>query len=70
MQIYLDHSATTRPFDDVRELMRRIEDENYGNPSSMHMTGVRAEAEVRRAREILSGLLKVKEKEICFTSGG
>ncbi|MBQ7582253.1 MAG: cysteine desulfurase [Lachnospiraceae bacterium] len=70
MQIYLDHSATTRPFDYVRELMRRIEDENYGNPSSMHMTGVRAEAEVRRAREILSGLLKVKEKEICFTSGG
>lgn len=70
MQAYLDNSATTRPYDSVRDLMRQIEDENYGNPSSMHMTGVRAEKELRKACEILSGILKVKEKEIVFTSGG
>ncbi len=70
MQVYLDNSATTRPFDEVRERMRKIEDENYGNPSSMHMMGVTAEQEVRSAREILAGILKVREKEICFTSGG
>ncbi|MBR4169339.1 MAG: cysteine desulfurase [Lachnospiraceae bacterium] len=70
MQVYLDNSATTRPFDDVREMMREIEAENYGNPSSLHMMGVRSEQELRHAREILAGLLKVKEKEICFTSGG
>ena len=70
MQAYLDNSATTRPFDDVRELIRTIEESNYGNPSSMHMMGINAEKELRTAREIMASLLKVKEKEILFTSGG
>lgn len=70
MQAYLDNSATTRPFDDVRELIAKIEDENYGNPSSMHMMGVNAEKELRIAKESFASLLKVKEKEILFTSGG
>ncbi|MCR5221809.1 MAG: cysteine desulfurase [Lachnospiraceae bacterium] len=70
MQAYLDNSATTRPFDDVRELMRTIEDKTYGNPSSMHAMGVLAENHVKEASETLAGILKVKEKEICFTSGG
>lgn len=70
MQAYLDNSATTRPFDDVRELISSIEENNYGNPSSMHMMGINAEKELRGAREILASLLKVKEKEILFTSGG
>ncbi len=70
MQAYLDNSATTRPFDDVRELMRTIEDKTYGNPSSMHTMGVLAENHVKEASETLAGILKVKEKEICFTSGG
>lgn len=70
MQAYLDNSATTRPFDDVRELIAKIEDENYGNPSSMHMMGVNAEKELKIAKESFASLLKVKEKEILFTSGG
>lgn len=70
MQAYLDNSATTRPFDDVRELISSIEENNYGNPSSMHMMGINAEKELRGAREILASLLKVKEKEVLFTSGG
>lgn len=70
MQVYLDNSATTRPFDEVRECMRKIEDENFGNPSSMHLLGVNAEKEIRQAKETFAGLLKVKEKEIIFTSGG
>lgn len=70
MQAYLDNSATTRPFDEVRELISKIEDENFGNPSSMHMMGVNAERELRLAKERVAGLLKVKDKEILFTSGG
>lgn len=70
MQVYLDNSATTRPFDDVRELISKIEDETFGNPSSMHLLGVNAEKELRLAKESFAGLLKVKEKEILFTSGG
>ncbi len=70
MLAYLDHAATTRPFDCVREYMAQIEDQNYGNPSSMHGFGANAEKEVRQAREILAGILKVTEKELIFTSGG
>ncbi len=70
MQAYLDNSATTRPFDDVREKMREIEDSLYGNPSSRHLVGIHAEQEMKQARESIAKLLKVKDKEICFTSGG
>lgn len=42
----------------------------YGNPSSLHRKGVEAEKYIRHSREILARILKVKEKEIYFTSGG
>ncbi len=70
MNVYLDNSATTRPFDEVTEYMAKIMRENYGNPSSMHMAGVDAEREIRTAKEILSSIMKVDAKEIYFTSGG
>ncbi len=68
--IYLDNSATTRPFDEVTEYMGRVMKDVYGNPSSMHMAGVDAECEVRKARDIIAGIMKVDPKEIFFTSGG
>ena len=44
--------------------------EDYGNPSSLHMKGVEAEKYLRDAAQTLARILKVKEKEIIFTSGG
>ena len=38
--------------------------------SSMHQKGVEAEQYIRTAQETLAKILKVKEKEIFFTSGG
>ncbi len=70
MEVYLDNSATTRAFPEVAELMTRIMCEDYGNPSSLHMKGVGAEQYLRYAKETLSRILKVNEKEILFTSGG
>ena len=70
MEVYLDNSATTRVFPEAAELMTKIMCEEYGNPSSLHMKGVQAEQHLRRAKEIFAGILKVKEKEIFFTSGG
>ncbi len=70
MEVYLDNSATTRVFPEVAELMTKIMCEDYGNPSSLHMKGVQAEQYLRHAKEVLAGILKVKEKEIFFTSGG
>ncbi len=70
MEVYLDNSATTRVLPEVAELMTRIMCEDYGNPSSLHMKGIQAENYLRHAKETFSGLLKVNEKEIFFTSGG
>lgn len=70
MEVYLDNSATTRVFPEVAELMKEIMCEDYGNPSSLHTKGVRAEQYVRYAKETFARLLKVSEKEILFTSGG
>ncbi|MCR4806549.1 MAG: cysteine desulfurase [Lachnospiraceae bacterium] len=70
MTAYLDNSATTRCFDEVREYMSEIMDIYYGNPSSMHMAGVEAEKHMRYATGVLSGLLKADPKEIVYTSGG
>lgn len=69
-EIYLDNSATTRAYDCVGDLVRKVMCEDYGNPSSMHTKGVEAEAYIKEAKEILAKLLKVQEKEIFFTSGG
>lgn len=70
MEVYLDNSATTRVFPEVAELMTKIMCQDYGNSSSLHTKGVRAELYVREAKEILARILKVKEKELFFTSGG
>ena len=70
MEAYLDNSATTRVFPEVAELMTRLMLEDYGNPSSMHFKGVRAEQYVKHAKEQIAKVLKVNEKELIFTSGG
>ena len=70
MEVYLDNSATTKAFDEVGDLVRKVMCEDYGNPSSLHRKGMEAEWYVRGARETFARILKVQEKEIFFTSGG
>ena len=55
---------------EVRDIMNRVLDEDYGNPSSMHKKGFQAEQYVTKARETIARSLKVSPKEIFFTSGG
>lgn len=69
-EIYLDNSATTRVYPEVSSLMCKIMLDDYGNPSSMHTKGVEAEKYVLDAYKEIAEVLKVKEKEIVFTSGG
>lgn len=70
MECYLDNSATTRTDDDVIGLMQKIMSEDYGNPASLHSKGFEAEQYIRKARETFSGILKCRESELIFTSGG
>lgn len=69
-EIYLDNSATTRAYESVGDLVRKVMCEDYGNPSSMHAKGMAAEKYIKEAKETLAGLWKVQPKEIFFTSGG
>lgn len=69
-EIYLDNSATTRPYDEVVDIMSKVYREDYGNPSSKHKKGVDSEIYVKEAKEIIAKTLKASVKEILFTSGG
>ena len=70
MEIYLDNSATTKAYPEVAELVADIMLHDYGNASSMHQKGVDAEKYLKYSKSVIAGIMKVKEKEIYFTSGG
>ncbi len=70
MEVYFDNAATTKVYPEVKELMIKLLDEDYGNPSSLHMKGVEAERYIKEATSQIATELKCQEKEIVFTSGG
>lgn len=70
MEAYFDNSATTKVTDSVKDIVIKTMTEDYGNPSSMHIIGVKAEKYIKTAKENIAKILKVDEKEIYFTSGG
>ena len=70
MEAYLDNSATTRCYEEVKDIVVKTMLEDYGNPSAMHLKGVEAENYVKQAAKEIAKTLKVQEKEIFFTSGG
>ncbi len=70
MEVYLDNSATTKITEKVRDKVITALYEDYGNPSSMHRLGVKAEQYLKESAKIIANSLKVEPKEIIFTSGG
>ncbi len=69
-EIYFDNSSTTMV---CREAASRIMDmltNNYGNPSSLHTKGFKAEQTQNSARNEIASFLNVYPEEIYFTSGG
>ena len=68
--IYLDNSATTKVCQAAAEKAAWMMTECYGNPSSLHTMGFRAEQEITAARKIAADWLSVKPTELIFTSGG
>lgn len=70
LPIYLDHNATTPVHPVVVGAMLPYLRESFGNPSSRHVYGQRAQAAVDHAREQVAALLDCHPDEIVFTSGG
>ncbi|MCC7118902.1 MAG: cysteine desulfurase [Anaerolineales bacterium] len=68
--IYFDHAATTPLDARVLERMLPYFRENYGNPSSIHRFGQKAETALEEARETIARVLHCQPQEIIFTSGG
>ncbi|MFZ4573451.1 MAG: cysteine desulfurase family protein [Phycisphaerales bacterium] len=68
--IYLDHNATTRPSELVREAVDAALGEFWHNPSSVHRAGQAARHRVELARAAVADLIGAKAREITFTSGG
>lgn len=70
MEAYFDNSATTRCYEEVKDIVVKTMTEDFGNPSAMHKKGVEAEQYVKESAQTIAKILKVSEKEILFTSGG
>jgi cysteine desulfurase len=70
VMIYLDNSATTKPFPEVVDSFVTVATKYFGNPSSLHELGMKAERLLTQAREQIAAALQVKPSEIIFTSGG
>src|SRR5262249_47410810 len=68
--IYLDHNASTPLLPEVVDAMLPYLTDYFGNPSSNHAHGRRAQAAVVQAREQVAALLGCDGDEIFFTSGG
>ena len=69
-EIYLDNSATTRVCPEAAEKALELMTQCYGNPSSLHTLGFRAEQALSQARQAVAKLLSAQPEEITFTSGG
>lgn len=70
MMIYLDNAATTKPYKEALDAYMKVNEVYYANPSSLHSFGGRVEKLIGQSRKQIAGLLKIKEKEVFFTSGG
>ncbi|MGL5642344.1 MAG: cysteine desulfurase family protein, partial [Paraclostridium sp.] len=70
MDIYLDNSATTKPYKEVVDKMVYALTIDYANPSAVHKKGVEVEKNIKKVRQDIAKSIGCKDKEIIFTSGG
>lgn len=69
-KVYLDNAATTALRPEVIQVITRILEETYGNPSSTHSLGRNSKVVVETVRKTIGRLLHAEAREIIFTSGG
>ena len=67
---YFDHSATTPLLPEITKLMNNINEEVYGNPSSVYSLGRKSRNVIEVARSQVARSISAKPDQIIFTSGG
>lgn len=69
MIIYFDNAATTKPCSEAVEAINKGLSDFWGNPSSLHSMGLKAQLEVDEARKIIADSIGCESRCIYFTSG-
>lgn len=67
--IYLDNSATTKPFDEVIDTMTDVMKNNWGNPSAQYTIADDARHIIEKVRMQIAEDINCNPDEIIFTSG-
>lgn len=68
--IYFDNNATTQLDPVVSKFTSAIQQKSYGNPSSLHLFGIKAREIVEKARHHVATILNAEPDEIIFTGSG
>lgn len=68
--IYFDNAATTQPYPEVLYTYQEVATKIFGNPSSLHSLGDKSTRILEASRRQIAELLRKKQEEIFFTSGG
>lgn len=68
--IYLDNAATTALSPAAFETLVTVSKDIFGNPSSIHGFGRKANQILRQARQDIATCLQAQSDQIIFTSGG
>lgn len=68
-EIYLDANATTPVWPDAAKAAFAAMEELFGNPSSSHITGLRARSILESTRSLAKSVLGADSGRIVFTSG-
>lgn len=69
MAAYLDNAATTKPCEAAVEAVINNITLDYGNPSSLHKLGLKAEEVIRESRKAVAAALVCEPDCVYFTSG-
>ena len=67
--IYLDYSATTKPDEKVLRHFNDLVENNFANPNSDHLLGLKSKNFIEVATSNISDFFGVNPDEIIFTSG-
>ncbi len=68
-EIYLDSNATTPVLPVAAREAQDVMEDLYGNPSSSHISGLRARFILESARDLVCQVLGAEKGQIVFTSG-
>ncbi|AXT29977.1 aminotransferase class V-fold PLP-dependent enzyme [Pseudoalteromonas tunicata] len=68
-QIYLDANATTAVLPQIAEVVSHAMKVCFGNPSSSHITGIKAKHLMEQTRLLAKTVIGAKTGQVLFTSG-